>query len=132
MTAKSRPRKSAYQRGRIQFKRSAVLFALLFVLVLVPCQIGLFVAVFLSKPVLGSDLLFTIMGVTLVFLAAIVAYGCLRLAVLRMEQAEEHRADDLVLANAMEELTKELHRRPQVSSSTTFALFASDEQRKRD
>jgi hypothetical protein len=68
-------------------------------------------------------------AILLTLLAVQLAHSSARIAMLQMRQAEEHRsadrATDLGLAEAMSEIAKELRRRPEVSSSVTFALFAA-------
>ena len=86
-----------------------------------------------NKPELGFDFL----AVFFTVVAAALTGTSFRLVVLQMQQVEELRSADLALADehrsklaeAMSELAKELRRRPEVSSSVTFALFAAPKNR---
>ena len=133
-----KPGKAVYEQAERQF-----LFALSFFVQLVICF-----AVFLGVVITGllpqtlqtatgpiTNPVFTDAATVLgILLAAGAAYGglvSLRIGLFQIQQAEERVSTDVALGktmremtNAMGELTKELRRRPEVSSSVTLALFA--------
>jgi hypothetical protein len=63
-------------------------------------------------------------AVLLTLLAVRLAHSSARIAMLQMRQVEEKSLNDLALAKAVSDLTEELRRRPDASSSVTLALFA--------
>ena len=65
-----------------------------------------------------------LVSIFIAFQAVVISQTGVRIARLQMQQAKEHRSTDLALANAITELTQELRRRPDVSSSVvTLSLF---------
>jgi hypothetical protein len=112
---------TAYERAQYEYKRSGW-----YILVVALPSVGLVYATVSGIfPRLNLEAVAAVAAAILAFEAIMITRSSMAMALLQMMQAEEHRSTDLALTEAMRELAKELRRRPKVSSSVTFALFAA-------
>jgi hypothetical protein len=121
---KKRPQQSAYDRANSDAKSSTIVSFL----GVIAWGLFVFLTIFGWIPKQRIEVDGLLVGGLLAFMALMIAKSGMNIAVLQMEQAgdqaDEQRSTDLALANAIAELTKEMHRRPDVSSSVvTFSLF---------
>jgi hypothetical protein len=132
---KKKPSKSPYDRAKSESTFVQAMFSIIGLLVMLFGIATYTTTPFLLKTTGGiiANPRFEAAGLFLgILIAASALYAAAasstRIAVFQMEQArdqaEAQRSTDLALANAIAELTKELRRRPDTSSSVvTFSLF---------
>jgi hypothetical protein len=82
-------------------------------------------SIFTFIPLAMLDAAVVVVATVITFGAFYLAVDSMKIGLLQMEQADEHYSADKMLTDAIDELTNELRRRPQISSPVTFSLFGS-------
>jgi hypothetical protein len=103
--------------------RSRAVWAALFVALLWVAFLAL--SIFTFIPLAMLDAAVVVVATVITFGAFYLAVDSMKIGLLQMEQADEHYSADKMLTDAIDELTNELRRRPQISSPVTFSLFGS-------